>query len=464
MIKEWLNWLNGGIAIVTVLLLLAAFFVAITTSTPSLPQPIPAYSTRNPSSGFELSQESYDAIGDVAFNLDSAPVTLQVPDLRKQLVYHGKNNRPDADPQHTAMNFAFVGSKIPTPIQPKTPTYLIYDKSQSRYDFSPNNQKTSIWIEVAPDGANASIKVRMKNDEGEIISTPHSHSTFSLSEKPFIRNENFSWEIGKQRVDGTLLARQRARWFGTDIFMERHGGKEYEHLMKKQRIDFEDANHPYSIYVKQGDTLIWNQDHWVVTPPGEQTIGKPLLYAKKMDDRIMHFEIWDAEGKTKVGLNLLKSNEPPPVNSLMQAFKFIGSRTRSKFVFEINKQRVILSPGDWLLQVDKGWKKISTPDEIDAYVDRKVTGLLFVLENVERREDRQILVGTLFNKSRTNIQYVEMSMDSGANLSPAPSGGNIPPPQPIIPKEELQIEEKVEGLELHPHTREDIHTYQKKLR
>src|SRR5262249_15243613 len=155
----------------------------------------------------------------------------------------------------------------------------------------------------------------------------------------------------------------------------------------------------YSVYIQVGDTLVWDNDRWEVATPGEDTLGKPLMVVKKVDERLITFEVWDPEGKSKVMLNLLKSNEPPPAANILQAFKYVGSRTRSQFVFELNKHRVMLSPQDWLLQTDKGWKKLTTHDEIDAYVEGRTPGLLFVFDGVEKRDDRQLLVGTLFNKS-----------------------------------------------------------------
>ena len=54
-----------------------------------------------------------------------------------------------------------------------------------------------------------------------------------------------------------------------------------------------------------------------------------------------------------------------------------------------------LTPQDWLLYIDKGWRKLSTPEEIDAYVDRKTLGYLFIFDAVEKRDDKQVMVGTL---------------------------------------------------------------------
>lgn len=470
MMKEWLNWMNMGVAAAIGLLLLVAIYLAIARETPLEVQEEARTRSQLPPSPFEQPQEAYDAIGEPALQLKSIAIGLQLPDLRKTLVYYGRNNRPDADPNSTMMHFGFVGNKAFTSILPKIPQYIVFDKRQSppRYDFSAENKETSLWIETSPENNNALIHVRMKNDLGEIVNTPHAYASFSLPEKPLARIDNTSWEIGKLRVDGTLLTRQRARWTGVDKFIERHGGEEYAHFIGKQRIDFDESEHPYSVYVNNGDVLVWNNNRWNNTTPGPETLGKPLLVVKKVEDRLMSFDLWDNDGKSKITLNLLRTNEPPPSINVLQGFKFVGSRTRSQFVFELNKERITLSPLDWLLYTDKTWKKLSTIQDIDAYVERKITGLLFIFDGIEKRDDHQLLIGTLFNKSSSDYIHVEMVMESGSNLAPtvapgaAPAGGNPGPKKGDLRRD--PNDERPPSLELHPHTKEDIREYQNQLR
>jgi hypothetical protein len=361
------------------------------------------------------------------------------------------------------MHFGFLGNKVFTAVTPKNQTYIIYDKRQSppRYEFSPENKETSLWIEAYPEGNNAVVQVKMKNDLGEIITTPTAYANFSLAEKPLARVDSAGWEINKLRVDGTLLTRQKARWTGVDKFLERHGGEEYGHMIGKQRIDFENADNSYSVYVNNGDLLVWNDNRWNTATPGPDTLGKPLLQVKKVEERLMSFDLWDSEGKAKITLNLLKTNEPPPQITALQGFKYVGSRTRSQFVFELNKERITLSPLDWLLYVDKGWKKLSTVEDIDAYVEHKITGLLFIFDGIEKRDDRQLLIGTLFNKSGSDFVHVELVMETGSNLAPSSSPGGAPPPgnSPGLRKGDLRREvtdDRSANLELHPYTREEI--------
>lgn len=470
MMKEWLNWMNLSLAAAILLLLLGAIYLVTTNNAPFEIQEETNSRIQLPPSAFEQPPEAYDAIGEPALQLKSVAIGLQLPDLRKNLVYYGRNNRPDADPNSTLLHFGFVGNKSFTSILPKIPYYIVYDKRQSppRYEFSPENKETSLWIETSPEGSNAAIIVRMKNDLGEIVNTPPAYSSFNLPEKPLARVDTTSWEIGKLRVDGTLLSRQRARWTGTDKFLERHGGEEYAQFIGKQRIDFDEGENAYSVYIQNGDVLVWNNNRWNNAIPGPETLAKPLLVVKKVEERLMSFELWDNDGKAKITLNLLKTNEPPPSTNVLQGFKFVGSRTRSQFVFELNKERITLSPLDWLLYIDKKWKKLTTIQDIDAYVEHKITGLLFIFDGIEKREDHQLLIGTLFNKSGTDFVHVEMTMESGSNLSPTPNPGTTSPtgglPSQRKGDSRRENEERTPSLELHPHTKEDIREYQNQLR
>jgi hypothetical protein len=97
-------------------------------------------------------------------------------------------------------------------------------------------------------------------------------------------------------------------------------------------------------------------------------------------------------------------------------------------VFEINKERVLLSPHDWMLLTKEGWIKLTTPQEIDDYVDRKLTGPLFVFDAVESREGKQYLVGTIYNASRTDMQPIEIPLQqtSGKPNAQKPEDKNAP--------------------------------------
>jgi len=419
MAKKWMSWINLSIVSLTALLLLFSAFVWL-----RRPAEIPVIETENvqaalPKNAFTRPKEAYDSIGTPVLALKFTPASVNLPDLRKYLTYYGKNGRPDVRIDKSMLHMSFNGNKVPTAVTPGEPIYVLYDRTQkpAQYVFSPDNRPTSLWMTVEPQGNQASVVVAMTNEQGELVKEPENLIRFNVPEKEFARVAagGTPWEIGKWRVDGTLLARQKARWFGMDRFLEEHGGDEYKYALGKQRIDFNEGDEIYSVFVGPDDCLVWEGERWKAVRLGEESVGHPILCVKKVDERMLSLDLWDAEGKGRMALNLLKSNEAWMPQSLQQNFKFIGARTRSQFVFEVDDHKMLLSPQDWLVLTDDGWKKLTTAEEIDEYVDRKLTGPLFIFDGIQRKDDKQVLVGTLFNKSRTDAQQVEVPVNAGGS-------------------------------------------------
>ncbi|MBN9377441.1 MAG: hypothetical protein BGO14_10135 [Chlamydiales bacterium 38-26] len=426
--KKWLKSINVGLCLLISLLLLSAIGYVIARPKDTPIHTVAATKRSLPKNPFTQSKAAYDSIKGSILKLKYSPMTLQLPDLRKFLVYYGKNNRPDAREARPLMHFAFVGNKTLASVAPGEKMFVMFDRQSNphQYIFSPGNAETPLWIQATSNEQEAYVKVGMKNEDGTIIQDPWSHAQFTLPQKEFARTTGTAWEIGKWRVDGSLLARQKARWYGVDKFLENHGGEEYHQDQNKQRIDFGEGEGLYSVFMSPGDGLIWVQDRWKVVKPGPDSIGFPLLTIKKVDERLIQFEIWDAEGQSRVPLNLLKSSEPWMPQNVLQNFKFLGSRTRSQFVFEVNKERMLISPKDWLVLTPKGWQKLNSPQEVDDYVNRKITGILFVFDGIERRADQQYLIGTLYNPSRSDAKPVEIA------ITPTPIGR-----RKVEPKEKI---------------------------
>ncbi len=408
MLKKWLERINYGIiAVFALFLIVAGYLQWQRPDMLDLKPPLEQKSTL-PKNSFAQKQDAYDQIGEPLLSLEYYPPRMQLPDLRQKLNYYGQNSRPDANKDSSMMHFNT--NNLTVSVAPSQPLYLQYDKSGNAgtYRFSPNNKETSLWVEAVPGEKEASILVRMIDENGELVTSPYENEAFQLKEKEFTRYGGKPWEIGKWRVDGTLLARQRAKWYGVDRFLERHGGEEFEDIAGRNRIDFTDDEDPYSIFVNEGATLIWNGERWTRVVPGDNSKGHPLLVVKKVDERLMNLELWDVEGKKKIALNLLKSMENWVPQNLQQDFKFLGARTRSQFVFEVDDEKMLLSPHDWLLLTDEGWKKLSTIDDIDDYVELKDKGTLFVFDGVMRVGDQQVLKGAMYNQTRTKVHDIDL--------------------------------------------------------
>jgi hypothetical protein len=352
----------------------------------------------------EPKMEEYKLLDNSFFDLKFSPMSLKLPDLQRYLLFTGRNGRPDADPKRTALNFSFLGAKESASVLPGEPLYLYYDKDQQqvKYVFSPDNRPTSLWIQATLKGNVVQVKVFMKDEQGHQITEPKSNAEFMLQERPQIRmNGPSQWEIGKFKADSTLLSRQKARWFGEDLFINRHGGEEFEDLVGKQRVDFSDDQKSFSIYVGKNDSFIWKDDAWVKVIPSPETQEYPLLQATQIEDRLMKFDLWDVGGSNKVVLNLIRSTEGWNPMQSEKEFKFVGARTRSQFVFEVGEERVTLALHDWLLKQDKTWVKLTTPTEIDDYVSGKTMGILLVVNGIDTKEGKQVIQSTFFSPQRS---------------------------------------------------------------
>ncbi|MEI8364838.1 MAG: hypothetical protein WCF65_00310 [Parachlamydiaceae bacterium] len=424
MVKKWVTLTNyAACGVIAVLLLASLYFTAMRQRSFTLNDTITT-KLSIPKGAFTRPPQEYEGISNPALTLKFAPLSVQLPDLRRYLLYYGKNGRPDATEEQPTLFFSFTGNKSPTSVLPGERVYILYDKTltPNQYVFSPKNVPTALWFIATSQGNQSLITVGMDGGNGVVISEPTTYASFTLPEKEFVRfgSNATPWELGKWRVDGTLLARQKAKWYGIDKFLEKHSGDEYKSWVNKQRIDFGELDDIYSVYVAAGDCLIWDNGIWKYVKPGEASLKHILMCVKKIDERVMNFELWDVDGKGKISLNLVKVNEPWVPQSLEQNFKFIGSRTRSQFVFEINKERMLLSPNDWLLLTGTTWRKLVTPQEIDDYVSRKKIGPLFVFDKVERKDDRQIVVGTLFNSARTEMTTVEFPLQQSKQKGSRP--------------------------------------------
>ena len=419
MLNVIIRYLNLAILGLCLFFAIAAAFVwmlrpsDISEKAPKVQAPNPPHNV------FRQPQDSISNLGESSLRCDFHPPTIKIPDLKNILIFYGKNGRPDAELEHPQLHFSLTGSKSFASLTPGDKLYLVFNRKNEgcRYSFSPNNEETTLWLETKLNGNEAQISVHLLDEKGDEVLEPEQNRQFYLTEKEFVRQVSQPWEMGKWRVDATLLARMRARWYGADKFIEEHGGDEYKESVGKQRIDFGEGDDVYSVYVSINDTLVFSKDKWKLVEPGEDSIDHPLLVVKKVDERLMNLELWDVQGKAKASLNLLKSSDNFAHENFGETFKFLGARTRSQFLFEIDSERVLIRPNDWLVLTEEGWKKLATVDDIDNFVNRRLVGTLFVFDKIMRKDDKQIILGTVYNQNRTESYPVEIAMQPTATGS-----------------------------------------------
>jgi len=388
-----------SIVAASILLLVVAGIYALNRGPTPAQDVIPPRNVILPQPGFM--QTSYE-MKTPFLQLEYATPSAQLPDLRPLLIYNGKNNRPDAPTGQIPLHFT-LGTTTNT-IPAGKPLYINY---QGTFGFS--TTPTLLWITAEPQGTQATVTVHMKNETGQEITTPAAFHQFINPEKSLNRIDP-NLTLGGFKADGALFAKQKGRLLGPDLFMEKHGGDEYRFTQGRERLDFGEGGEHYVVYVKVGDTLVWTGTQWKNEEPGPETRNKPVLVVNRLEPRIASFDLWDPAGKGKVTLTMIRALDSTALNTALSDFHYISSRTRYETTFDVGGQKLSLRPDDWVLATEEGWKKLSTPQEIDDYVNGKVSGLLLVIDHVSKEGDSTVLKATLFNAWRTAVLDVTLPL------------------------------------------------------
>lgn len=386
---------------------------------------VPSKEASLPKTSYECPAEAYVAINGPLLQLQKAAPSLQLPDLRQQILFCGKNGRPDVDPAKPSYHFVMSQGKNLVSFPTGDPIYLVYEKKGglNQYSFSPGNRPTSLWLVAHPSTeGEVKIGVKMLDGENKPVLEPIAHAEFALQEKECNRGAQSAggqWDPTAFRVDPTILSRQKAKWMGVDRFLEQRGGEEFREKMGKQRIDFGEGDTMYSVFIGGKEGLIWDGSRWQEKEIGPATEAYPLLLVKKVEERILSLELWDVDGKARSAIALLKAADAPcaqQLHYLQQSLRFVGARTRTRFLFEVGQDRWELSPSDWILLDPRGWQKLDTEKKIEDFVNYKITGPLFVFDGILRKGEHQILVGTLYSSGRSDFCKVELPLQNSKTV------------------------------------------------
>ena len=420
---QWLLYLNKALLVMIAVLLVTCFLFLFFKEGLIPPPDLETKTSKLPKIAFNRNQEAYNKIGAPFLFLENKALSIELPNLQPSITYYGISKRPDAKFAQPTLKFSLGGEQQPVySIASGEKLYVLYDTSlnPSSFVFSKDNEPTSLWIEATSQEDEALIKVGMVDEQGELVLNPKDFLEFRTKEKKYPRYIRGKWKLGEFQVDGTLLAKQKARWYGKDLFLARHGGGEYTEIAGKERVEFKDIKDgkeeekTYSCFVGEGGCLAWNEEigRWEEVELGKESLNRPLLSLKKQQERILQFELWDNEGHYQIPITLILSRENWKDKNLSNEIKFLGARTHKQFIIEIQGKRMLLHPKDWLLLTDTGWKVLQTVKELDAYVNYELMGTLFVFDGLEGAGDTQLLKGVLFSPYHSQMEVVSIPLQN----------------------------------------------------
>lgn len=371
------------------LFLVFGLFYLLTDKPLELPAP-PVLPSVNLSEPFEQEIAAYAAIDRGPLKLKDDSLSSFSKKLQKKLHYYGPNNRPDGD-----KNTLFLGLKAPFTVKEKTPLYLSIDKQREMTLLKTKSPGGRCFLTVESTASGPLLVKLFALPSGQPL------GDFKLPLEKTVESENplFAHKPGKQVM----------RLVGRDLFLERHGGESYAYTHNKERLDFGSADNPGLYFVSPGDFLVYEQGAWREAPPlGEKTEKSWLMQVDSLDDRGAHLTLWAPIGDQKYPLHLPRVQEGSIAPPLDKTFKYLGAKTAHKWLFEVQKERVLITPGSWWLFRDKEWQELVTDEELDSYVNGLLTGELLVFDDMVIEDEGKYLQGHLFNRLRNQVKEVKL--------------------------------------------------------
>lgn len=377
-----------------------------------------------PPNSFRQSDLMYENMGAGPLSLKWAEPKIELPDMKGEILFYGKSERPDYREKNRHL-LALRSSGETQMVERGKPIYLAYEGERpgvkGRFHFS--DKATNFWMEIIGIEDNAiQLALYLQDAAGNPIVEPKERRNFALKRDEFpVRSGHF--EVGDLHADSSLLYRQHARVIGKDLFLEQHGGEEFAFAKGRDRLDFGEGENCYCCFVKEGDYFIWKEGRWRRPEAGEESCSYPLLIVKGGDDKVMNFDLWSADAKIKVPLNLPRLSNVEPILDVNLDFKFVGAKTWAQFLLDYRGQRTLAKINDWFVFVDGEWKLIQTEEELNDYVERRLVGPLFIIDKWEKKEGKQALTGHIFNASRNQCQEVSLpvTVKSSDGVSSSPN-------------------------------------------
>lgn len=368
----------GGIGICAFL-----FFSAISI----WPRTVPVVSANQVERSFPVSSDSL-LLGPLGLQRKEGK-SAWIESLEHLLVLERQGTRPDKGESKRLFQLSIRGVEGGWIGREGEPLYLraITSPSGALTSLVFSKEKTDLFIlGQSMDSTSLGIKAVGEGEEGQFVLKKLGSSFSSSSSNPF------------------LLHFTSALCWGEDLFFSQYGGTTYGPLSRKQLIQLFDGVEPYYLYVSAGDQLVLSGEKWSESRGGEK---RGLLGVVGGSKEHLVIDVWDESG-FPLGSYPLERKRLPVLrvaeDKLMEGAKL---RSLKQVSCQMEKRRMILNEGDWLLKKGKEWQKILSPKEIEKLIKHDLKGELFVIDQIGPEGK---LSGHYFDEMRTQMKQVSISV------------------------------------------------------
>ena len=197
------------------------------------------------------------------------------------------------------------------------------------------------------------------------------------------------------------------RWWGPDLLVAKIYEGEPIH-----RLEVGAMASSKLIDCHVGDWLQFTGKGWekcgVPILSAESTLqNNPLAHVKSATSQFLEVEGWKDTSHLRFRLNLASS--PPLKIKAEELFSQLRVRSEKQVSCTMDKQCLVLRPGDWVLKTGGRWKTLRKIEEKTALLTGEISGEVFVLEKIGVASSAKNIVGYYFSAGRTQSVLIEMA-------------------------------------------------------
>jgi hypothetical protein len=185
------------------------------------------------------------------------------------------------------------------------------------------------------------------------------------------------------------------KWWGRDLFCQKvKGGGACN-----ERIEIGNLSSIEVLSFKKGEWIAYEEGKWKKIAQLEQAKGLSLAHIVSVQEGGVILEGWDEKGYYR----FLVSQMPSSSFKVRPEELFTSVRIRSERQIScmLEKQRMILRVGDWVLKGEGRWTVVRSKEDRQALEEGKLVGEIFVFDRIETKQGQKIVQGHLFNLSRS---------------------------------------------------------------
>ncbi len=255
-----------------------------------------------------------------------------------------------------------------------------------------SKEPSLFWLEVRP-ADNGSFEASLSYRDPANDELKNSDWILEPQETPVQAAEEFP-------VGHPFRLLGEARWWGQDLFAEKYGSGS-----GVQRIEVGVAPHTELFDLRADQWLVFRGSQWQRLPSIDEAGEAPIARIQRLSSKGLELEGWG--GSAHVRLLLPQTNLPMLKTRGEELFSQLRVRSEKQISCTLDKQCLILRPGDWVLKLDQRWKVLRKKEEKEAFLSGHVIGDIFVLDRIEAKGPVKSIAGHYFTASRAQMVPID---------------------------------------------------------